>query len=117
MRRMFSENQIKSIAQQFGGTKLYKHTLVEEDTYTITFYSTYSQPLDMSSFNDYESLYDFLVSINCIELVSSHSKNPVFYSTDKESFFALLVDSEGRLDISLYDDWTLANTTDTVTPL
>lgn len=27
MRRMFSENQIKSIAQQFGGTKLYKHQI------------------------------------------------------------------------------------------
>ena len=31
MRRMFSENQIKSIAQQFGGTKLYLHDVYDDE--------------------------------------------------------------------------------------
>lgn len=36
MRRMFSENQIKSIAQQYGGTKLYLHRF--DDTGDRTYF-------------------------------------------------------------------------------
>ena len=36
MRRMFSKNQIETIAQQFGGTKLYKHEISLYDDEELT---------------------------------------------------------------------------------
>lgn len=99
-----------------SGTKLYKHNLVQEDMYYISFYSTHSQPINVSQFNSYKSLYDYLVSINYFNMISADTFKPVFFSDESSCFYSVSLINSALVG-GAYDDWDLTLTSDEVIPL
>ena len=116
MRRMYSKKQIEEIAKS-NGTKLYKHTLFQDGiNYKFILITTNPEPIDFSSIDVYSKLNDYLKSQNVIRFTDEAGDNMQYESVTDNCFY--VINSQGAApSISLYDDWSLINTTDTVTEL
>ena len=100
-----------------GGTKLYKHYLHDSSiNYKFILITTNPEPIDFSSIDVYSKLNDYLMSQNVIRFTDD-SGNNIQYESTTDSCFYFIYSQGAAPSISLYDDWSLANTTDTVTEL
>ena len=113
---MYSKKQIEEIAKS-NGTKLYKHYLFDSSiNYKFILITTNPEPIDFSSIDTYSKLNDFLITQNVIRFTDGSGNNIQYESNTDNCFY--FIDSQGAApSISLYDDWSLVNTTDTVTEL
>ena len=116
MRRMITTKQIEEIAKS-SGTKLYKHYLFDSSiNYKFILITTNPEPIDFSSIDVYSKLNDYLMSQNVIRFTDG-SGNNIQYESDTDNCFYFIYSQGAAPSISLYDDWSLASTTDTVTAL
>lgn len=117
MRRMYSKKQIEDIAKS-NGTKLYKHILFDNSglNYKFILITTNPEPIDFSSIDAYSKLNDYLMSQNVIRFTDG-SGNNIQYESNTDNCFYFIFSEGAAPSISLYDDWSLVNTTDTVTEL
>ena len=117
MRKMYSKKQIEEIAKS-SGTKLYKHYLHDSSgtNYNFILITTNPELIDFSIINTYSKLHEYLISQNVIRFTDA-SGNNIQYESDTDNCF-YLVNSQGAApSISLFSEWSLANTTDTISPL
>ena len=100
-----------------SGTKLYKHYLHDASTdYWFILITTNSQPFDFSVIDTYKKLNDYLSTQNVIKFTDDFGNNIQYESVTDNCFYYIY--SQGAApSIQLLDDWSLANTTDTVTEL
>lgn len=116
MRRMITTKQIEEIAKS-SGTKLYKHYLHDSIIdYKFILITTNPEPIDFSSVDNYQKFYDYLMSQNVIRFTDSAGDNIQYKSGTNNCFYTI---GHGGTTPTLgeFDDWSLANTTDTVTEL
>ena len=116
MRRMITTKQIEEIAKS-SGTKLYKHYLHDSAVnYNFILITTNPEPIDFSSIDAYSKLNDYLMSQNVIRFIDEFGNN-IQYESDTDNCFYFIFSQGAAPSISFYDDWSLLNTTDTVTEL
>lgn len=116
MRKMYSKKQIEEIAKS-SGTKLYKHILYDSYMdYKFILITTNPEPIDFSSIDSYSKLYDYLMSQNVIRFTTDSGDN-IQYNFDTNSYFYSIDISNGVPSLGEFSDWSLVNTTDTVTSL
>lgn len=117
---MITTKQIEEIAKS-SGTKLYKHALFESSMdYKLTLITTNPQPIDFSSIDTYQKLNDYLMSQNVIRFTDEVGNNVLYDDSFQNAFYTIYLATiqDNRICApSYYDDWTLSNTTDTVTEL
>lgn len=117
MRRMYSKKQIEEIAKS-NGTKLYKHYLFDNSiNYKFILITTNPEPIDFSSIDNYGKLNDYLMSQNVIRFTDSFGDNVQYNSGTNNCFYTINNNGTGAISLGEFDDWSLANTTDTVTEL
>lgn len=116
MRKMYSKKQIEEIAKS-SGTKLYKHYLYDNSVdYKFILITTNPEPIDFSSINSYQKLYDYLMSQNVIRFTTDSGDNIQYESGTNNSFYSITNDA-GAPSLGEFGEWSLESTTDTVTPL
>ena len=116
MRKMYSKKQIEEIAKS-SGTKLYKHYLHASDMdYNLKAITTNPQPIDFTSIDTYQKLYNYLLSTNLLIFIGTNDEE-IFYDINSAKFYSIDIINVNQFEASFYDDWSLSNTTDTVTPL
>lgn len=101
-----------------GGTKLYKHHL-KDYNYDLILITTNPEPINFSSINDYDKLYNYLMSQNVIRFTTDSGDNVQFNSV-QHYFYSITIElaSSGLVPlINAFDDLSLVDTTDTVTEL
>lgn len=117
MRRMITTKQIEEIAKS-SGTKLYKHYLHDSSIdYKFILITTNPEPIDFSSIDSYQKLYDYLMSQNVIRFIDGFGNNIQYKSGTNNCFYVIENSGTGATSLGEFDDWSLANTTDTVTEL
>ena len=115
MRKMYSKKQIEEIAKS-SGTKLYKHFLRDSSVdYNFTLITTNPQTIDFSIIDTYEKLYNYLLTQNIIQFTEKYG-NCIQYDNVTMIFYSIKKTNTTPL-ISEFDDWSLNQTTDTVSPL
>lgn len=116
MRKMYSKKQIEEIAKS-SGTKLYKHYLHDASSdYWFILITTNSQSIDFSVIDTYKKLTDYLSTQNVIIFTDDFGNN-IQYDSNTDNCFYFIYSQGAAPSIQLLNDWSLANTTDTVTPL
>ena len=116
MRRMITTKQIEEIAKS-SGTKLYKHLLADSTGgYNFILITTNPQPIDFSSIASYSEFQFYLIKQNVIRFTDD-TGDIIQYESNTNNCFYCMSSSGATPLISLYDDWSLENTTDTVTEL
>lgn len=113
MRRMFSENQIKSIAQQFGGTKLYEHIITFTNvSQTISIISTYNKKATNGDELD-------LVVLQAISFMcrTSSSGSWGFLDYEDSSIKIMTINNDDSLYKQVNIDYTSEEFTDQILPL
>lgn len=109
---------IEDLLGKSSGTKLYKHSL-KDLNYEITLITTNPQPIDFSIIDNYDKLNDYLMSQNVIRFTTDYGDN-VQFSSVQHFFYSITIElaSSGLVSlINAFDDWSLVDTTDTVTEL
>lgn len=115
MRKMYSKKQIEEIAKS-GGTKLYKHYLSDDGAgYYFILITTNPQPINFSTIDTYKKLYDYLLTQNVTQFIEKYGAC-IQYDGTNNIFYAIRKIGN-TTSITLYDDWGLLGTTDTVIPL
>lgn len=117
MRKMYSKKQIEEIAKS-SGTKLYKHYLFDSggSNHKFILITTNPEPIDFFSLDSYINLYNYLISQNVIRFTNDSGDNvQCDYKTDHNFYLVNIVNDAPS--IQYLDDWSIINTTDTVTPL
>ena len=100
-----------------GGTKLYKHFLEDSSGgYNFILITTNSQPIDFSSIDSYGKLHAYLISQNVIRFTNDTGDN-IQYESVADNCFYFVYSQGASPSIRLLDEWSLINTTDTVTEL
>ena len=116
MRKMYSKKQIEEIAKS-SGTKLYKHLLEDSSGgYIFILITTNPQPIDFSSFDSFSKFNSYLINQNVIRFTDD-SGDIIQYESNTDNCFYLVYSQGAAPSILLIDEWSLANTTDTVTSL
>ena len=99
------------------GTKLYMHYLHPSDRdYNLKAITTNPQPIDFTSIDTYQKLYNYLLSTNLLIFIGTDGEE-VFYDIYSSKFYSIDVINGTQFEASFYDDWLLSNTTDTVSEL
>ena len=102
--------------QPLGGTKLYKHFLRDPSVnYNFTLITTNPQTIDFSIIDTYEKLYNYLLTQNIIQFTEEYG-NCIQYDDVTMIFYSIKKTNTSPL-ISEFDDWSLNQTTDTVSEL
>lgn len=100
-----------------SGTKLYKHTLFDNSVpYTFILITTNPEPIDFSSIDNYAKFNDYLMSQNVIRFTNNSGDN-VQYKSGTSNYFYLIINDGTGASLGEFDDWYIANTTDTVSEL
>ena len=104
-----------------GGTKLYKHYLYDSSMdYKFILITTNSQPIDFSVIDTFEKLYNYLLTQNVIRFIRDTGESVQYDYSYEHCFYCYDIQNTGtitELSLGLIDDWSLVNTTDTVTEL
>lgn len=99
------------------GTKLYQHKIIDNSgtQYIFTLITDSPTPLDFSELDTYIKVDTYLKTINVILFIDDNNYNIMF---DKFiNYFINYSIYNSKFEFNVYDDWSLSNTTDTVTPL
>ena len=116
MRKMYSKKQIEEIAKS-SGTKLYKHSFYASDMdYNFKAITTNPQPIDFTSIDTYQKLYNYLLSTNLLIFIGTNDEE-IYYDMNSAKFYSIDIFNGTQFGPSFYEDWPLSSTTDTVTPL
>ena len=116
MRKMYSKKQIEEIAKS-SGTKLYKHILYNSGLdYKFILITTNPQPIDFLTIDTFDKLYNYLLTQNIIRFTDA-AGDIIQYESNTDNYFYTVISQGAAPSISLYDDWGLLETTDTVSPL
>ena len=114
---------IEDLLGKSSGTKLYKHYLNDSSSgYKFILITTNPQPIDFSIYDSYIKLHKFLLNENVLLFINpdEYSDNEILYDKNTDKFYAIMIQNIQNVSsciASYYDDWSLSNTTDTVTEL
>ena len=98
-----------------AGAKLYKHSIYDAETgYDFALITDSPIPLDFTTLNTQEKIFNYLKTINVISF--KFGLDNVVYD-ESNNYFNYIRIYAGTLSGSLCDDWELNSTTDTVTEL
>ena len=104
-----------------GGTKLYKHYLYDSNiNYKFILITTNSQPIDFTVVNTFDKLFNYLLTQNVIRFTDDTGNAIQYDNNTGHCFYSVDIQYNGSdtgATIGLIDDWSLANTTDTVAEL
>ena len=105
-----------------GGTKLYKHYLIDssETGYKFIVITTNYQPINFSVLNDSEKMYNYLLTQNIIRFTTDSGNNIQYDNIRDKSFYSIRPEFNGSETILItdwFDDWGFSDTSDTVTEL
>lgn len=114
----FTDGQLDSDIAQKGGTKLYKHS-ISDNNYLLELITTVSQPIDFTLINTYAKFITYLKSIDIISFLFRNDSDNRYlgYMYFLESVLYYSMISDGSLVAYELDDFIIANATDTVTEL
>ena len=120
MRKMYSKKQIEEIAKS-SGTKLYKHYLHDSNLgYKFILITTNPEPIDFSIINTYSKLHEYLIKENVLGFFDENNNGVMYDGSVKTSFYTIYIREIQNVPVccpSYYDDWSLSDTTDTISPL
>ena len=129
MRQMFSKKQIEELAKtsvnegiESGeiqvGSKLYKHTIVDSDSgYTFILINDKPNTIDFSDYEGYDDFLDYLVNNIVISFYSlGEPNNQIIYLGTAFASINYDFDNE-QFILAALDDWSLENSTDSVSEL
>ena len=100
MRKMFSENQIKNIVNQgiksgeiSGGTKLYRHTIILEDsneiTWTLVLINNYPEQITTANYEHFYGIVQFSYSEDVNGIIS-------YACTNNDLDMCIVISSNGQ---------------------
>lgn len=99
------------------GTKLYKHSLYASGMdYNFKAITTNPQPIDFTTIDTYQKLYNYLLSTNLLIFIGTNDEE-IFYDINSAKFYSIDIINVNQFEASFYDDWPLSSTTDTVSEL
>lgn len=108
---------IEDLLGKSSGTKLYKHYLFDSTTdYRFILITTNPKPIDFSGIDTYRKLFDFLLTQNVIRFTDEFGDS-IQYESNTDNCFYFIYSQGAAPSIQLLDEWSLLNTTDTVSEL
>lgn len=112
---------IEDLLGKSSGTKLYKHILYDSSMdYKFILITTNSEPIKFSVLNTSEKLYNYLLTQNVIRFTTDTEDSLQYDPYYEHSFYKYYIEKTGtttELKITAFSDWSLEETTDTVTEL
>ena len=114
----YAEGESKEMVfEELKGTKLYKHDIRDNagTNYHFILITTSPIALDFETLNTYPKVNAYLETINVISFKSDIGNNMAF--DGGEDWFVEIQSNQGDVVSSAYDDWSLAESTDSVTEI